>query len=62
MLILRTKTGTEVRVPVQDVESITEVEPLTGESRPVPPHPYLHREGVKRCAACWQDPQHPAHQ
>lgn len=61
MLILRTKTGVELRLPVDDVESITEVEPTTGESRPVRHHPYLHREGVNRCAACWQSRLHPAH-
>ena len=61
MLLIRTKSGTEVRIPVADLDSITEIEPSTGAERPVAAHPYLHREGVNRCAACWQDRLHPAH-
>jgi hypothetical protein len=61
MLLIRTKSGTEIRVPVSDLESITEIEPSSGTERPVAPHPYLHREGVNRCAACWRDRLHPAH-
>lgn len=61
MIVIRTKSGTEIRVPLVDLESITEVEPTTGDARPVPRHPYLHREGVNRCAACWQDRLHPSH-
>ena len=37
------------------------VEPASGAEREVPPHPYLHREGVNRCAACWRDRLHPSH-
>ena len=54
MLIIRTVSGTEVRIPIADVESITEVEDVSGAERQPPPHPYLHREGVNRCAACWR--------
>ena len=61
MLVIRTIDGAEIRVPVDKVESITEVEPSSGVERPVPPHPYLHREGVNRCAACWRERIHPAH-
>lgn len=61
MLVVRTKSGTEVRVPLEDLESIQEVEPSTGDPKPIPTHPYLHREGVNRCAACWQERLHPSH-
>lgn len=61
MIVIRTKSGTEIRIPVNDLDTITEIEPATGLDREVPPHPYLHREGVNRCAACWQDRLHPAH-
>lgn len=54
MLIIKTVTGAELRIPLQDIESITEIEPETGNAREIPPHPYLHREGVNRCAACWR--------
>lgn len=61
MLVIRTKSGAELRLPLDEIQSIEEVEPETGEERPVPPHPYLHREGVNRCAACWRPRAHPAH-
>jgi hypothetical protein len=61
MIIIRTKSGTEIRVPLDDLDTITEVEPTSGTERPVPPHPYLHREGVNRCVACWRPRTHPAH-
>jgi hypothetical protein len=61
MIIIRTKSGTEIRVPLDDLDSITEVEPTSGHERPVPPHPYMHREGVNRCAACWRPRIDPAH-
>jgi len=54
MLIIKTVSGAEIRIPMADVESITEMEPATGELREPPPHPYIHREGVNRCAACWR--------
>lgn len=53
MLLIRSKSGIEVRIPVADLESITEIDPSSGAERPVPAHPYLHREGASRCAACW---------
>ena len=61
MIVITTKHGAEVRIPLDDVESIVEIEPVTGQERDVPPHPYLHREGVNRCAACWRPRMHPAH-
>jgi hypothetical protein len=61
VIVIRTKSGAEIRIPLVDVESITEVEPATGEERTVPPHPYLHREGVNRCAACWRPRTHQSH-
>lgn len=61
MLVIRTKAGVELRVPVDEIESMNEVEPASGEARGIPPHPYLHREGVNRCAACWQDRLHASH-
>ena len=61
MLVIRTVTGTEIRVPLADIESITEIEPETGVPRDPPPHPYLHREGVNRCAACWRPRTDPSH-
>jgi hypothetical protein len=61
MLVIRTVNGIEIRVPVDQLDSITEVEPRSGSERPTPPHPYLHREGVNRCAACWKDRAHPSH-
>jgi hypothetical protein len=54
VLIIRTTSGAELRIPLADIESITEVEPLSGAERRPPPHPYLHRVGVNRCAACWR--------
>ena len=61
MLVIRTVNGVELRVPIDQVNSITEVEPGSGSERSIPPHPYLHREGVNRCAACWKDRVHPSH-
>ena len=61
MLIIKTVGGSEIRIPLHDVESIVEIEPESGEEREIPPHPYIHREGVNRCAACWQLRTHPAH-
>jgi hypothetical protein len=61
VLVIRTKSGAELRVPLEELESITEVEPVSGTERAVPPHPYVHREGVNRCAACWRERLHPAH-
>jgi hypothetical protein len=60
-LVIRTKSGAELRVPLDDVDTITEVEGAGGSERPTAPHPYLHREGVNRCAACWRDRSDPAH-
>jgi hypothetical protein len=54
VLVIKTVSGAEIHIPLQDLESITEIEPVSGEERDVPPHPYLHREGVNRCAACWR--------
>lgn len=61
MLRIRTKSGTEITIPIDDLESVTEIERASGAERPVPPHPFLHREGAVRCAACWQDRRHPSH-
>jgi len=61
MIVITTKHGAEIRIPLDDVESIVEIEPVSGQERDVPPHPYLHREGVNRCAACWRPRTHPAH-
>lgn len=61
MLVIRTKSGTEIRIPVDDIDSIIEIEPASGAEKPVAPHPYLHREGVNRCAACWQVRLHLCH-
>ena len=54
MLIIKTRSGVELRVPIAEIENITEIEPASGTERRPPPHPYLHREGVNRCAACWR--------
>ena len=61
MLVIKTASGVEIPSPLDDVESITEIEPDTGMERDVPPHPYLHREGVNRCAACWRLRTHKSH-
>jgi hypothetical protein len=61
VLVIRTVSGVEIRVPLHDVETLVEIEPATGEEREVPPHPYLHREGVNRCAACWRTRTHASH-
>ena len=61
LLVIRTKSGTEVRIPLDDLDGITEIEPVSGTERQMTPHPYVHREGVNRCAACWRDRTDPAH-
>ena len=61
MLIIKTLSGIEIRLPIEDIDSITEVEPTTGGEREPPPHPYMHREGVNRCAACWRPRTDPSH-
>ena len=61
MRVIRLVSGVEIRVPLDQIESITDVEPTSGAERPIPPHPYLHREGVERCAACWKERAHPSH-
>lgn len=61
MLIIKTLSGAEVRIPLHELESIIEIEPGSGQERAVPPHPYLHREGVNRCAACWRPRTHESH-
>jgi len=61
MLVIKTVAGVEIRVPLDEIESIIEYEPATGGEREPPPHPYLHREGVNRCAACWRPRTHPSH-
>jgi hypothetical protein len=61
MLLIRTMDGTEIRVRLDQIQSITEIEPGSGDERPIPPHPYLHREGANRCAACWKERIHPSH-
>jgi hypothetical protein len=61
LLIIRTVNGVELRIPLDQVESITEVEPVSGSEREPPPHPYLHREGSHTCAACWRPRTHPSH-
>jgi len=61
MLVIKTVSGAEIRIPLSDLESITEIEPESGQVREIPPHPYLHREGVNRCAACYMPRTHPSH-
>ena len=61
MLVIRTKNGIEFRVPVDEIDTIVELEPGSGAEKAIPPHPYLHREGVNRCVACWKERSHPAH-
>jgi hypothetical protein len=61
VLVIKTVGGAEIRIPLAEVESITEIEPTTGDEREPPPHPYLHREGVNRCAACWRPRTHRSH-
>lgn len=61
MLVIRTTAGVEIRIPLDQIGSISEIEPTTSEERPLPPHPYLHREGINRCAACWRERIHPSH-
>ena len=61
MRVIRLVSGVEIRVPLDQIESITDFEPTSGAERPIPPHPYLHREGVGRCAACWKERAHPSH-
>ena len=54
MLVIKTMSRVEVRIPLEDIDSITEIEPDSGVARHVPPHPHDHRAGVNRCAACWR--------
>jgi hypothetical protein len=61
MLVIRTKSGSEIRIPLDEIDTVTQVEPASGAEREVPPHPYLHREGVNRCSACWKERTHPSH-
>jgi hypothetical protein len=61
VLVIKTASGTEIRIPLREVESIVEVEPESGDERAVPAHPYVHREGVNRCAACWRPRTHASH-
>jgi hypothetical protein len=61
VLVIRTVGGTEIRIPLEQLESISEIEPASGAERDVPPHAYMHREGVNRCAACWRPRTHPSH-
>ena len=61
LMAVRTKSGVEIRIPVDDLEAIAEIEPASGAERRIPPHPYVHREGVNRCAACWRDRADHAH-
>jgi hypothetical protein len=61
MLVIRTVGGTELRIPLAEIETITEVEPASGAEREPPAHPYIHREGVNRCAACWRPRLDPSH-
>jgi hypothetical protein len=61
MRVIRLVNGVEIRIPLEQIESIVDVVPASGEERPVPPHPYIHTEGVKRCAACWKEAAHPSH-
>jgi hypothetical protein len=61
MLVIRTTQGVEIRIPIDQVDTIIEIEPSSGAERDIAPHPYLHREGVNRCSACWQPRSHPSH-
>lgn len=61
MLYIKTVSGAEIRIPLSEIERITEIEPGSGVERESPPHPYIHREGVNRCAACWRPRTHPSH-
>ena len=61
MRVIRLVNGVEIRLPLDQIESITDIEPISGVARSIPPHPYLHREGVNRCAACWHELAHPSH-
>ena len=47
MRVIRLVSGVEIRLPLDQIESITDIEPVSGSERPIPPHPYLHREGVR---------------
>jgi hypothetical protein len=61
MLIIKTIGGSELRIPLSELDSIVEIDTATGDEREPPAHPYIHREGVNRCAACWRlrtDPSH----
>ena len=60
-LVIKTVSGAEIRIPLVELESITEIEPSTGNEREPPPHAYIHREGVNRCAACLRPRTHRSH-
>jgi hypothetical protein len=36
MIVIRTKSGTEIRVPLDDLDTITVAEPVSGDRRPIP--------------------------
>jgi hypothetical protein len=38
VLVIKTVSGAEIRIPLAELESITEIEPTTGEEREPPPH------------------------
>ena len=61
MRVIRLVNGVELRLPLDQIESITDVEPESGVERHIDPHPYIHRDGVDRCAACWKEQSHPSH-
>jgi hypothetical protein len=61
MLVIRTVSGVEIRVPLDQVDRLYEVEASSGSERSMVPHPYLHREGVNRCAACLRPRTDPSH-
>ncbi len=61
MLVIKTVSGGEIRIPLDEIESMTEIDRASGTEREPPPHPYLHRDGGNRCAACWRPRAHPAH-
>jgi len=61
VLVIKTVSGAEIRIPLAELESITEIEPSTGDEREPPLHAYIHREGVNRCAACLRPRTHRSH-
>jgi hypothetical protein len=60
MLSITTKSGIEIQIPLEDIDSVNSLGTAIGAPVP-PPHPYLHREGVNRCFACWRERTHPSH-